>query len=256
MPRPMISVVVIAKNEEHNIDACLGSVHGWADEIIVVDDHSTDKTVELARKYGAKVFSRAMDNEGRHRNWAYRQASTDWVFSLDADERATPELKEEIDGAIESTSHNAFTIPRRNYIGDYWLRYGGQYPAAQLRVFRKTRFRYEEVGVHPRAFLDGTTGHLTKDMIHKSYRDFGHYLAKLNGQSTLEAQKWAETGRKMGKGTAFWRAIDRFFRAYVAKAGWRDGFMGFMVAYLGSVYQIISYAKFYEMVNKQKQEKK
>ncbi len=249
-----ISVVVITKNEEHNIRECLQSVHGWADEIIVVDDESTDRTVEITQKFTDRIFRRRMDNEGRHRNWAYAQAKNDWVLSLDADERVTEELKKEIDEVLPGTTFQTFSIPRRNYIGDYWVQYGGLYPAGQLRLFLKKNFKYEEVGVHPRVFIDGQTGRLTKDIIHKSYRDFGHFLAKLNSQTTLEAQKWIETNRQMGLGKAMWRTFDRFPRTYVRKKGYKDGFIGFMVAFFASLYQIISYAKYWEMKKAQSAE--
>ena len=243
-----ISIVVITKNEEQNIEKCLKSVHGWADEIIVVDDESTDRTVEIVKQFTDRVFRRRMDNEGTHRNWAYAQAKNEWVFSLDADEQITPELQDEINVTLShNTEFNAFSIPRRNYIGDYWVRYGGQYPAPQLKLFQKSCFRYEEVGVHPRVFVNGKTGHLTKDIIHKSHRDFAHFLAKLNGQTTLEAQKWLSTNRPMTFGKAVWRTMDRFPRTYFRKQGYKDGFMGFMVAFFASLYQIISYAKYWEM---------
>lgn len=242
-----VSVVVITKNEEHNIKPCLESVYNWADEIIVVDDESTDHTVQIAGAYTGKIFHRKMDNEGRHRNWAYSQAKHAWILSLDADEAVTQELQTEIDQVLPGASCAGFAIPRRNYIGDYWVKYGGLYPAPQLRLFLKNKFKYEEVGVHPRAFLEGKTEQLTKDIIHKSYRDFAHFLAKLNGQTTLEAQKWIETGRNMSFGVAFWRMLDRFPRTYFRKKGYKDGFVGFMVAFFASLYQIISYAKYWEM---------
>jgi glycosyltransferase involved in cell wall biosynthesis len=226
------------------------SVHGWADEIIVVDDESTDQTVALAQKYADKIFHRKMDVEGTHRNWAYAQAKNQWVLSLDADEQVMVDCKGEIDRVLPDTEHSCYTIPRRNYIGDYWVRYGGQYPAAQLRLFKKQCFKYEEVHVHPRVFTEGSVGHLTKDIIHKSYRDFAHFLAKLNGQTTLEAQKWVMTNRKMPFGKAMWRTIDRFFRSYIGKKGHKDGFIGFMFAWFASLYQIVSYAKFWEMTRK------
>ena len=254
MAKVPVSVVVITRNEKHNIDECMTSVMNWADEIIVVDDESTDGTAELARKYTGRVFQRRMDNEGRHRNWAYAQAKNEWVLSLDADERATPELRQAADQALAALGgETGFTFPRRNYIGNHWLRHGGQYPAAQLRLFKKSKFRYEEVGVHPRAFLDGKAGHLQGDIIHYSYRDFAHFVAKLNTQTTLEAEKWAQTGRKMTLGVALWRTIDRFFRSYVGKKGYKDGFIGFMMAYFASLYQIISYAKYYEIIKGMKQ---
>ena len=243
-----ISVIIITKNEEKNIEACLQSVCGWADEVIVVDDESTDRTVELARKYTDRIFFKKMDIEGRHRNWAYAQAKNKWVLSLDADERATPELMQEISEVIKKESpFGGFTIPRRNYIGKYWVRHGGWYPSPQLKLFQKDKFRYEEVQVHPRAFMDEPCGHLKSDIIHHSYRNFEDFLAKLNRQTTWEAEKWINTGCQMTLARIIWRTIDRFFRRYVRKKGYKDGIYGFMVAYFDSFYQILSYAKYKEL---------
>jgi glycosyltransferase involved in cell wall biosynthesis len=250
MTKVPISVVVITKNEEKNIAECLKSVYGWADEVIIVDDESTDQTASIAQNYADKIFFRRMVNEGEHRNWAYAQTKNEWVLSLDADEVVTDELKEEIERVLPTAQLHGFAIPRRNYIGDYWIRYGGLYPAGQLKLFRKSKFRYEEVEVHPRVFFNGQTGHLTRDIIHKSYRDFTHFLAKLNNQTTLEARKWIKTGRKMSIGRALWRTMDRFPRTYFRKKGYKDGFIGFMVAFFASLYQIISYAKYWEMKNR------
>lgn len=248
-----LSVVVITKNEQDNIQKCLGSVYGWADEIVIVDDLSTDKTVELVQQFADKIFERRMDIEGIHRNWAYSQARNEWVLSLDADEIVTEELKQEISKTLETnTKFNAFSIPLRNFIGDYWVRYSGWYPAGKLRLFKKSKFRYEEVEVHPRVFLEGETGHLTKDIIHKGYPDFEHFLASLNRQTTLEAKKWINTGRKMSFGKALWRTIDRFFRSFFGKKAYKDGFIGFMIAYFASLYQIISYAKYWQMKRERK----
>ncbi len=252
MPKVPLSVVVITKNEQKNIDECLRSVHGWADEIVVVDDESQDRTVAIARQFTDRIFRRRMDNEGRHRNWAYAQAKNEWVLSLDADEKVTEELKREIAGALQSSPYQAFSIPLRNYIGDYWVRYGGWYPAGKLRLFMKSRFRYEEVEVHPRVFVDGKTGHLSQDIIHKGYPDFEHFLASLNRQTTLEARKWIATNRRMSWGKALWRTLDRFPRSYLGKKGYKDGFIGFMVAFFASLYQIMSFAKYWEMLSKRK----
>lgn len=243
-----VSVVVLTKNEERNIEDCLRSVHGWADELIVVDDESTDRTVEYARKYTDKVFFIKKDVEGIHRNWAYAQAKNTWVLSLDADEQVTEELKMEIESTLSNnTEFVAFSIPLRNYIGNHWVRYGGWYPAGKTRLFRKDKFRLEEVKVHPRAFIEGECGHLTKDIINKGYYDFSRFMVSINRQTTWEAEKWITTNRNMSLTRIIWRAVDRFFRRYVRKKGYKDGLIGFMVAYLDSFYQILSYAKYREM---------
>lgn len=247
-----LSVVVLTKNEETRIERCLSSV-AWADEIIVVDDESTDRTVELCRRYTDRIFIRKMEVEGTHRNWAYAQANNTWVLSLDADELVTPELKEEIIRKLESPpKENGFTIPRRNYIGEYWVRHGGWYPSPQLRLFRKDKFRYEEVVVHPRAFMEDPCGHLTCDLVHYSYRNIEDFLNKLNKQTTWEARKWYNQGKPMTLGRFLWRTYDRFMRTYFGRGGYKDGFIGFVVAYFAGLYQFASYLKYREIVMNEK----
>lgn len=244
-----LSVVILTKNEEKNIEECLKSVAGWADEIIVVDDESIDKTREICSKFAHKILVRHMDIEGRHRNFAYAQAKNLWVLSLDADERATEELKKEIEDALNTeTKYNGFTIPRRNYIGDYWVRYGGWYPSPQLKLFRKDKFRYEEAGVHPRAFMGDPCGHLKSDIIHYSYKNIEDFLGKLNNQTSREAQKWYGQNKPMRLGRFIWRTYDRFFRSYFGKRGYKDGFIGFVIAYFAGLYQFLSYLKYREII--------
>ncbi|MFH1360923.1 MAG: glycosyltransferase family 2 protein [Candidatus Omnitrophota bacterium] len=241
-----VSVVVITKNEEENIRTCLESVHGWVDETVIVDDESTDRTVELAREFTDKIFHRKMENEGIHRNWAHQQTRNEWILSLDADESVTEELKQSIIQTIPNTEVDAFNIKSRNFLGDYWIRYGGWY-FGKLKMFKKSLFRYEEVEVHPRVFFQGKAGDLEGDLIHKLANNFEQFLGSLNRQTTLEARKWILTNRKMTFGKAMWRAVDRFPRRYFRKKGRKDGFIGFMMAFFDSLYQIMSYAKFWEM---------
>ena len=253
-----ISVVILAKNEEERIADCIKSVTGWAAEIIVVDDDSVDRTLEIAQDLGAKVLVRKMDIEGVHRNWAYSQAENEWVLSLDADERPTEELKKEIGENLHLDPEcSVFIMPRKNYIGDYWIRGGGLYPAGQMKLFKKSLFKWEEAEVHPRSImLGGTRRYLQNDLIHYTYKDWGDFLNKLNKQTTLEAKKWYKlslgdpksAGYKMNLIHALWRAIDRFIRGYLVKKGYRDGFIGFMMAYFSSLYQIVSFAKYREFV--------
>lgn len=255
MSKVNLSVVVVAKNEEARIQECLKTVIDWADEVIVVDDQSTDNTREIAQNLGAKVLVRKMDIEGKHRNWAYSNAKHDWVFSVDADERPTQELKEEISQTIKDPKHTHYAIPFRTYIGNYWIRWGGWYPASKVKLFLRDKFKYEEVEVHPRIFTEGRSGQLTKDVIHYSYRDWADFLQKTNAQTTLEARKWyklsftdpKKVDYKMNNFHALWRTLDRFIRTYFVKKGYRDGFVGFMIAYFSSMYQIISYAKYRDM---------
>lgn len=250
-----ITVVMLTHNKEHFVAKPLESV-AWADEIIVVDDMSTDKTVEIARRFTDKVFVRKMDIEGRHRNWAYAQGKHPWILSLDDDEMVSLELKDEIKKVISGNPpENGFTIPRKNYIGDYWIKYGGLYPSPQLRLFKRGKFKYEEVEVHPRAFMDDPCGRLKGDIIHYTYRDYADFLAKLNKQTSLEALKWYRNNKPMRLGRFTWRTIDRFMRTYFGKKSRKDGFIGFLVAFNAGLYQFLSYLKYREMALKDKNKK-
>lgn len=249
-----LSIVIITKNEEARIRDCLESAN-WAEEIILVDDESSDRTREIAAQYTDKIFVRKMDIEGRHRNWAYAKAAHPWVLSLDADEIITCELREEIKQLLSrSPDEFGFTIPRRNYIGKFWVRHCGWYPSPQLRLFQKDKFRYEEVDVHPQAFMNGPCGHLKSDLIHYSYRDIADFLAKMNNQTTREAYKWISRSKKMTLGRFLWRSIDRFFRSYIGKQGYKDGFIGFVVSYFSGIYQFVSYLKYREIKIQEKGE--
>jgi len=245
-----VSIVVITKNEEENISECMKSAE-WADEIIVVDDESDDKTAEIARGFTDKVFIRKMENEGRHRNQAYEEATGEWILSLDADERVSPELAEEIREVLEKKEdYTGYAIPIRTYIGERWIRYGGWYPAGKLRLFKKGKFRYEESEVHPRIYLDGQSRVLKNDIIHYGYRDLHHFFASLNSQTTLEAEKWFREKRKISFPTLCRKMIDRFLRRFLFKKGYKDGFMGVIIASADSLYQFQSYAKYWEKRNK------
>ena len=253
MQKVPLSVVIITKNEELNLPNCLESVK-WAKEIIIVDGYSSDRTIETAKQYTDKIFFREMDIEGRHRNFAYAQAMQPWILSLDADERVSPELAEEIKEVLGRNDPEiaGYAIPIKTFIGKRWIKAAGYYPARKLRMHRKGKFRYEEASVHPRAFLDGKEKPLRGDILHYGLRDFAHFIEKLNNQTTLEAKKWIEDGRRITTFKAIYKSLDRFFRNYVGKKGYTDGFLGFMMSIFHGLYQLFSYAKYLELKNERK----
>ncbi len=251
--KPALSVVIIAKNEEKRLEDCLKSA-AFAAEIIVVDDESTDRTVEIAEKLGAKVFKRKMDIEGRHRNWAYEQATQPWALSLDADERITPELAKEITGIIAKNDPEfiCYSIPIKTFIGPEWIQGAGYYPAGKTRMFRKGQFRYEEARVHPRVIYSGKCGHLKGDILHYSCQTLEQWIGKFNRETTLEADKWVTDGRKVKLGTSIRKTFDRFFKNYFLKDGIKHGFMGFLMSVFHGLYQLFAYAKYREMMRDKK----
>ena len=252
-----VSVVIIAKNEEKRLEDCLKSA-AWANEIVVLDDMSTDRTVEIAKRYTDKIFQRAMDIEGRQRNFAYDKATQEWVLSLDADERVTPELAEEI---TQITTKNdpdfiCHAIPIKTFIGTEWIQGAGYYPAAKTRLFRKGKFRYEEARVHPRVIYDGKCGILKGDILHYSSRNLEHWIGKFNRETTLEADKWIKDGRKVSLAKSLRKTVDRFLKNYFLKKGWKHGFSGFLMSVFHGLYQLLSYAKYREMKQNQLQAQK
>jgi len=248
MEKLPVSVVIIAKNEEKRIEDCLKSA-AWAREIVILDDMSTDRTVEIARRYTDKIFQRAMDIEGRHRNYAYGLASEEWVLSLDADERVTPELAEEIGRALacDNGRYVGYAIPIKTFVGNEWIQGAGYYPAAKARLFRRGGFRYEETRVHPRVLYEGVCGRLKGDILHYSAADLEQWMAKLNRETSLEADKWLTDGREVRLSSILRKTLDRFLKNYFLKDGWRRGFPGFLMSVFHGLYQLLTYAKYREM---------
>ena len=252
LKKTSLTVAIITKNEEKRLPACLKTVE-WADEILILDDDSNDRTIQVAESFGAKCLKRKMDIEGRHRNFLYAQATHEWVLSLDADEHVTPELANKITEIVKQndSAFSGYSIPMRIFIGDRWIRGAGYYPSARLKLFRKEKFKYEEAKVHPRVFLDGKCGHLKEEIYHYSFKDFSNFLSKFNRETDLEAEKWVLDKRKMSFGLAFYKSTDRFFRAYLTKKGYRDGFLGFILSCFSSWYQLVTYAKYWEIKQKE-----
>lgn len=253
-PKAPVSVVIIAKNEEKRLPDCLASA-AWASEIVVLDDMSTDRTIEVAMKHTGRIFKRKMDIEGRHRNFAYALATQPWVLSLDADERITPELAAEITKVTSdpAVTHTCFAIPIKTFIGQEWIRGAGHYPAAKTRLFRKGEFEYEEAAVHPRVIYKGTCGQLKGDILHYSAENLTQWIGKFNRETTLEAEKWIADGRKVSLAKTIRKTFDRFLKNYLLKNGWNTGFYGFFMSVFHGLYQLITYAKYREMLNAKKE---
>jgi glycosyltransferase involved in cell wall biosynthesis len=248
-----LSVIIIAKNEEQGIKECLETVYLWADEIIIIDDNSTDYTVKIARNYTDKIFTRTMDLEGKQRNFGTSKSKHDWVMMLDCDERITDELKKEIEGVLsnEKKEYVAFWIPQITYLGNARLKYGG-WSNPHLRLYNKNYVRWVETKydvVHPG--IDVTPGkkgrNLTTSLIHYNFANIEDFVRKTNRQTTLEAIKWHMSGWKMGPGKALFRTFDRFMRRYIGKKGYKDGFYGFIAAVLSGFYQLLAYSKYREI---------
>ena len=243
-----ISVYVIAYNDESNMRACLESV-SWADELIVVDSWSTDATEKISRDYTDKVFQHAFHGFGRLRNEAVAHASHDWVFSLDTDERATPEIRDEIRRIVGGGAQaDAYFVPRKNFFLGRWIRHCGWYPDyRQPQLFRKGCLRYREELVHEGFELDGHVGYLKEHVLQYPFRDIDHYLAKMDRYSELMAHRMVQQARTFYAHQLVTHPCFTFAKMYLGRAGFLDGMPGLILSGLYAYYTFIKYAKFWEL---------
>ena len=245
---PKVSVVVVAYNDEPNMRPCLESV-GWADELIVVDSFSTDSTGKIAREFTDKVFQHAFNGFGRLRNDAISHASHDWIFSLDTDERATPEVRAEIRRVLgEGPGADAYFIPRQNSFLGRPINYCGWYPDyRQPQLFRKDRMRYREELVHEGFELDGHIGYLKEHVLQYPFRDINHYLRKMDRYTNLMAQRMLDQGRQFRTHQLISHPWFTFTKMYLLRRGFLDGIPGLILSGLYAYYTFIKYAKFWEL---------
>jgi len=246
---PQVSVYVIAYNDEPNMRACLESVAGWGDELIVVDSHSTDQTAAIAREFTEKVYQIDFDGFGKLRNEAVALTTHEWVFSLDSDERMTPELREEIRLLLDrGPEADAYFVPRKNYFLGRWIKHCGWYPDyRQPQLFRKKRFRYREELVHESFDCEGTIGYLKSPALQYPFRDIDHYVAKQDRYSNLMARRMVEQGRRFSPPQLITHPLGAFFKMYVQRVGFLDGMPGLILSGLYAYYTVMKYAKFWEL---------
>jgi glycosyltransferase involved in cell wall biosynthesis len=242
-----LSVAVITLNEEERLRACLESVV-WADEIVVVDAGSSDKTAAIAREFTDRVLFHAWTGYGAQKNFALAQCAGDWVLSLDADERVPESLRAEIGETLaRAPAEVGFYLPRRNVFRGRWMRHGGLYPDWQLRLFRRGRGAFLERAVHESARVDGPTGRLREALVHESYRSLGDAVLRLNRYSDLAAAELAAAGRGGSLPDLLLRPTWRFLRMYLVGAGFLDGWRGFALAALYAHYVFLRAAKAREL---------
>lgn len=244
-PAP-VSALVITLNEAANISACLESL-AWAKEIIVVDAHSSDDTVLQARKFTNKVFVRPWEGYAAAKDFALSQCTQEWVLWIDADERVTPELRDEIIATLNAKpSHTGFYLPRlANFVGR-WIRHGGWYPGYVLRLFRRDQAAFDDQKVHEQVKVQGSTGKLAHDLLHFTDPTLEHYLTKLNTYTSLSAEELHQRGKKFNLLDLLFRPAWFFFRMFFVKAGFLDGMHGFVLACFSAVHVAAKYGKLWE----------
>jgi glycosyltransferase involved in cell wall biosynthesis len=224
-----ISVVVITRNEEANIERCLSSVT-WADEIVVVDSGSTDRTAEIARRFTDRVYDEPWRGFGAQKNLALTFATGDWVLSLDADEWVSESLRDQLKAASASASCEAWRLPRRSSFCGRFLKHSGWWPDHVTRFVRRGKARFSDDRVHERIVVQGRTGTLTSPLLHESYRTLDQVIEKMNRYSTLAAQDLHARGRSASMLSALGKGLWAFVRVYALRAGFLDGREGLMVA--------------------------
>jgi glycosyltransferase involved in cell wall biosynthesis len=238
-----LSVAVVTLNEEERLRPCLESVL-WADELVVVDAGSSDKTTAIAREFTDRVLFRAWEGYEAQKNFALSQCHGDWVLSLDADERVSDGLREEIQTILRRGGPEVgFYLPRRNMFQGRWVRHGGLYPDWQLRLFRSGRGAFAKRAVHESVRVDGPTGRLRAPLVHESYRSIGDAVARLNRYSDLAASELARAGRGGSLVDLFVRPVWRFVSMYLLRAGFLDGWRGLVLAGLHAHYVFLRAAK-------------
>jgi len=246
--RAEISAIVVCFNEEDRIRECLESLK-WCDEIVIVDSFSTDRTVEICRQYTDRVMQRRWAGYRDQKAFAHSQATREWVFLVDADERVPPSLKEEVLDALDRHGEGfaAFSVPRLvHYLGRWWWR-GGWYPDYDVRIFRRDRATWGGLDPHERIIVDGKIRRLKSPLHHFSYRDIDDHLDRINRFTTVSAAELKGQGRRWRLSDNLLRPPFRFFRSYVWKRGFLEGFPGFFVAATAAVYVFLRYAKLREL---------
>jgi len=243
-----LSVCVITLNEEDRIGDCLSSI-AFADEIVVVDSGSTDRTVAIAREHGARVIVRGWPGSVAQKNFALEQAATDWVLCLDADERVSPPLAAQIRRAVAAApaAIAGYRMARKTYYLGRWILHGGWYPDWKVRLVRRGRARWGGIDPHDRLEPQGPVGTLAGDLEHRTYRDIADHLRTIDRFTSVGAGELQARGRSGALAGMLLNAPAKFVKMYVLKAGFLDGLPGFIVAVLGSYYVFLRYAKLWEM---------
>ncbi|HEX8931815.1 MAG TPA: glycosyltransferase family 2 protein, partial [Patescibacteria group bacterium] len=245
-----LSIVISAYNEQRKIKDCLESAK-FADEIIFVDNSSTDKTVKIAKEFTKKIY--IQKNEPTkidlQKNLGIQKASGDWIFVLDADETISSELAKELKALLkaEKVDFNGFWIPRKNIIFGKWIEHSGWYPDSQLRLFRKGKGKYEKAHYHEPIMVEGSVGKLREHLIHYNYEHVGQFLYKnLQVYAPNEAEELLRKGYLFSFRDAVRLPVKEFLSRYFAREGYKDGFHGLMLALFMAIYHLVIFAYIWE----------
>jgi glycosyltransferase involved in cell wall biosynthesis len=253
-----LSVLMVVFNEEDVIRDALESITGWVEEIIIVDSHSSDRTVEICREYTDKIFIRDWPGFIEQKNFALRQCRGEWVLNLDADERVSARLRQSIQETLQNPQEfEGYYLNRRSNFLGAWIHHSGWYPDRVLRLFQRDRGRWSGYEPHAAVQLQGQAGQLEGDLEHYPYRNLRHHLEKLNRYSTERATALHAQGKKCRLSDLVLRPALSFFKKIILKQAFRDGSRGVFIALLTALSVYAKYAKLWELqqVQHQKQQK-
>ena len=241
-----VSAVLIAHEEGHRIERCLDSLK-WADErIVVVPQDSTDDTVEVATRHGARVFSREFTGFSDQRQWADEQANSEWALSVDCDEVGPPALADEIRAELADPRFDAYQVPHLDYMFGKWIRHGGWYPQLHVRLYRRSRARWER-DVHEGVAVNGSIGRLKHPILHYSHARVENWLAKMARYTTLEAQAMRRRGDRMTIARMLVEPpLNTCYKLFVQQ-GFRDGAHGVVLALLLGTYKLVRNLKLWDL---------
>lgn len=244
---PKLSVTVITRDEAANLAAALDSV-AWADEIVVVDSESTDATVDIARRYTSKVLIRPWPGYVDQKNRAAAEASYDWILSIDADERVSPELAAEIQALLHGDPAAAgYRVPRVTFHLGRWIRSTDWYPDHQLRLYDRRRGRWTGRLVHESVAVEGPVVDLAHELQHLAYRNLSHHVQTIDRYTTLAARQMCDDGRRAGWLDLALHPPAAFLRNYLLRGGFRDGLPGLVISTLNATYVALKFAKLWEL---------
>ncbi len=242
---PKLSVIIIARNEEHDLPDCLASV-SFADEIIVVDSGSTDRTREIASAAGAKVLLHEWQGYGLQKAFALSQASGEWILSLDADERCSQKLQNAIPNALINSEIDAYSICFETWLFGRRVRYGGFQNEFHIRLFRREKGEFSKKAVHEGVTVSGKIARLSTPIVHYTYSSLHEYIDKLNKYTDAAANEKYNLGIRFSK-TALFRLPWSFFKRYILQLGILDGYQGALFALLSGFYDLVKYGKLYDL---------
>lgn len=241
-----LSVTIIALNEEKNLARAINSVQSLADEVVVVvDPRSRDKTLEVARSLGAKTFVRVFDNFANQKNFASQMAKGKWILAMDADEEIPTSLKDEIKKTIAKDGFDGYLIPRRNILFGKEIKHTRWSPDKHIWLWKKNKGKWAGK-IHEEVILDGKPGELKEAKIHHSYETVSDFISMLNSYSQYEAEEKIAKGQRFSFFRFFFDPCLSFFRRFIYKKGFLDGWRGFTLSYLMAIYRLTAWIKVWE----------